>query len=51
MSPQTVTGHLTGWTFHSSTRIARAWSQRTFTSASDKNLHSLSCSIWWSRSA
>ena len=51
MSPHTVTGHLTGWTFHSSTRIALAWSHSAFTSASPSALHSISCSICRSRSA
>lgn len=51
MSPHTVTGHFTGWTFHSSTRIALAWSQSAFTSASDRGLHSMRCSICRSRSA
>ena len=51
MSPHTVTGHFTGCTFHSSTRIVRAWSQRFFTSTSDNGLHSHSCSICLSTSA
>lgn len=51
MSPQMVTGHFTGWTFHSSTRIALAWSHSAFTSASGRGLHSIRCSICRSRSA
>uniref|UniRef100_A0A2P2IXH3 Serine/threonine-protein phosphatase n=1 Tax=Rhizophora mucronata TaxID=61149 RepID=A0A2P2IXH3_RHIMU len=39
ISPQTVTGHLTGWTFHSSTRTSLACSQRVFTSSSGSGLH------------
>ena len=46
-----VTGHFTGWTFHSSTRIALAWSHSAFTSASGRGLHSIRCSICRSRSA
>uniref|UniRef100_A0A0E0CHZ3 Uncharacterized protein n=1 Tax=Oryza meridionalis TaxID=40149 RepID=A0A0E0CHZ3_9ORYZ len=50
MSPQTVTGHRTGCTFHSSMRMAFACSHSALTSPSARCLHSRSCAICRSRS-